>query len=121
MQPPIEMRGRVPRVLSTLSNRLFVAVIGLVVILIAAIAYGFHYRSRKQEERQEAQQKELTGSAPAKSDRRVLETEGYKAGLARLQNSRPLAAGEARPVVGGDAASQNLYGTATDAGMPPLS
>jgi type IV secretory pathway VirB10-like protein len=121
MQPPIEMRGRVPRVLSTLSNRLFVAVIGLVVILIAAIAYGFHYRSRKQEERQEAQQKELTGSAPAKSNRRVLETEGYKAGLARLQNSRPLAAGEARPVVGGDAASQNLYGTATDAGMPPLS
>src|SRR5579875_3845565 len=71
----INLTGRVPRPLATISGRLVATGVVVFLLLVGAIVYGFHYRLEKQQARKDQQQSQLVASDAAQSNRRSVEGE----------------------------------------------
>lgn len=71
----VNLTGRVPRPLATISGRLVATGVVVFLLLVGAVVYGFHYRLEKQQARKEQQQSQLVASDAAQSNRRSVEGE----------------------------------------------
>ena len=71
--PTINLTGRVPVIQRAFSNRLVWLGMGLVVLFLGAVVFGFRYRLQKQEARKEIQQAQTTASDAATSNRQQVE------------------------------------------------
>jgi type IV secretion system protein TrbI len=71
----INLTGRVPRPLATISGRLVATGVVVFLLLVGAVVYGFRYRLQKQQAHKDQQQSQLVASDAAQSNRRSVEGE----------------------------------------------
>jgi type IV secretion system protein TrbI len=71
----VNLTGRVPRPLATISGRLVATGVIVFLLLVGAVVYGFHYRVQKQQARKDQQQTQLVASDAAQSNRQSIEGE----------------------------------------------
>ena len=61
----IDLAGRRPVVVSAFSSRLLAVAVGVFLLVVAAVVFGFHYRLKKQEQRAQRAQDQVTASDAA--------------------------------------------------------
>src|SRR5579875_2533319 len=83
----INLTGRIPRPLATISGRLVATAVVVFLLLIGAVVYGFHYRLQKQQARRDQQQTQLVASDAAQSNRQSVEGEMPASSVSSAQSS----------------------------------
>jgi len=71
----VNLWGRQPVILSAISPRLMAVAVGVFLVVVAAVVFGFHYRLKKQEQRTQKAQEQVVASDAAESNRKVVEGE----------------------------------------------
>jgi type IV secretion system protein TrbI len=83
----INLAGRVPRPLATISGRLVATAVVVFLLLVGAVVYGFRYRFQKQQARKDQQQMQLVASDAAQSNRQSVEGEMPASSVSNTQSS----------------------------------
>jgi type IV secretory pathway VirB10-like protein len=73
MPAGINLAGRIPRITRPVSGRVLILAVGLGLLLLGAVVFGFRYRIRKNEERTQIQQTQTMAADAATSNRAVVE------------------------------------------------
>jgi type IV secretion system protein VirB10 len=72
----LNLAGRKPVVVSAMNGYLLYIVVGVVLVVVGAIVYGFHHRLQKKEEEQRASIKQVVASDAAPSTRQATHYDG---------------------------------------------
>jgi hypothetical protein len=86
----INLTGRLPRPLATISGRLVATGVVVFLLLVGAVVYGFRYRLQKQQARKDQQQSQLVAADAAQSNRQSVEGEMP---VSSVTSAQPSAAG----------------------------
>ncbi|HEX3682126.1 MAG TPA: TrbI/VirB10 family protein [Bryobacteraceae bacterium] len=113
----VNLTGRVPRPLATISGRLVATAVVVFLLLIGAVVYGFHYRLQKQQARKDQQQTQLVASDAAQSNRQSVEGEMPTSSVSGTQSSPTGAASSiATPLVNAARTVAQPFPSAANAG-----